>query len=117
MINKDKNEFIKTPEFSPQQKEISDLLISTKEQFDKLPKVILLGHKYTPSNFSLQNLKGHDKPRDEALLSASEQVGYYASLVLLTHYQNGESKSGYYHDDDYSSINREIEKNREQKRL
>ncbi len=106
LINKDQNESIKTPEFSPQQKEISNLLISEQEQFNELPKVILLSHEYTPTNFSLQNLKGHDRPRAEALINASEQAGYFASLALLTYYQNGQLESDYYYDDYYSYGNR-----------
>lgn len=96
---------IKSLDFSSQQKNISDLLISEQKQFGELPKVILLGHEYTPANFSLQNLKGHDKPRAEALINTAKQAGYYASLALLTHYQNGELESDYYYHDYYSYRN------------
>ncbi|UZO82378.1 hypothetical protein NBT05_07860 [Aquimarina sp. ERC-38] len=106
LINKDQSTTIRTPKFSSQQIKISKLLISSEKQFNKLPKVILLGHEYTPTNFSLQNLKGHDRPRAEALLNATRQTDYYASLALLTHYQNGQLESDYYYEGRYSYRNR-----------
>lgn len=103
LINTDESSQINTPKFSFQQNKISDILISSKENFKELPKAILLGHEYTPTNFSLTNLKGHDRPRAEALLNAAEQAGYYAQLALVTHYQNGALETDYYHYDYYRS--------------
>ena len=54
------------------------------------PLVILLGHEYTPTNFSMTVLKHHDKPRAEVLLQAAEQTGFYGKLGLLTCYQMGD---------------------------
>lgn len=92
---------IQRPEFSNQQKEITALLTSCDTQFDKIPKAILLGHEYTPANFSIPNLKGHDKPRAEALLNGAEQAGYHAQLALVTHYQNGQLETDYNYYDSY----------------
>ena len=73
------------------------------------PIVILLGHEYTPTNFSLNTLKRHDRPRAEVLLQAAEKAGFYANLGLVTCYSMGdleESDSSYgrgkrkYYDDD-----------------
>ena len=100
---------IQSPEFSHQQKEIIELLASSDTQFDEIPKAILLGHEYTPANFSISNLKGHDKPRAEALLNAAEQAGYHAQLALVTHYQNGELECDYDYYDDYSYENKGYE--------
>ncbi len=88
---------IKSPKFSLLQNEIAELLLASTEKFQELPKAILLGHEYTPANFSLSNLKGHDKPRAEALLNAVNQSGYHASLALVTHYQYGQLESDYYY--------------------
>jgi hypothetical protein len=72
------------------------------------PMVILLGHQYTPSNFSLDTLKYHDRPRAQALLTAADKAGLYAKLGLLTCYTHGDlvqnytsrkKKSRYYGDD------------------
>jgi hypothetical protein len=70
------------------------------------PIVVLLGHQYTPKNFSLSSLKHHDKPRAIALLNAAKQAGYYAKLGLLTCFQDGELESDY---DYYSYRNRNYE--------
>jgi hypothetical protein len=88
------------PKFSFQQNKISDILTSSLGEFKELPKAILLGHEYTPANFSLTNLKGHDKPRAEAL-NAAERAGYYGQLALVTHYQNGQLETDYDYYDDY----------------
>ena len=95
LITPNSSSQIKSPKFSFEQNKISDILISLNERFKEHPKAILLGHEYTPSNFSLANLKGHDKPRAEALLHAAEKAGYYAQLALVTHYQNGELETDY----------------------
>jgi hypothetical protein len=36
----------------------------------------LLTHQYTPENFSAETLKGHDKPRAEALLAAAATIPF-----------------------------------------
>ncbi|OEK07890.1 hypothetical protein A8C32_15540 [Flavivirga aquatica] len=103
LVNANSNSQINSPKFSIQQNKISEILTSSKEEFKELPKAIFLGHEYTPANFSLMNLKGHDKPRAEALLHAAEKAGYYAQLALITHYQNGQLEADY---DYYNSYRR-----------
>src|SRR5699024_1581261 len=44
------------------------------------PDIVLLGHQYTPENFSAENLKLNDRARAEALLLAARQNGYYAKM-------------------------------------
>lgn len=71
------------------------------------PYVYLLGHQYTPTNFSIEQLKLKDRPVAEVLLKVAEKTGYYAKLALVTSYQCGEleiaytgrGRRGYY--DDY----------------
>lgn len=61
------------------------------------PQVILLGHQYTPENFSVDHLKLNDRARAAALLQAAEKAGYYARLCLVTSYQSGmPDGNGYY---------------------
>jgi hypothetical protein len=59
------------------------------------PYVYLLGHQYTPTNFSLEQLKLKDRPVAEVLLKAAEKAGYYAKLALVTSYQSGELEAEY----------------------
>ena len=52
----------------------------------KGPYVILLGHQYTPTNFSREMLKLNDRAKVEVLLKAAQLNGYYAKLCLTTSY-------------------------------
>lgn len=100
-------------QLEPQKKYLAELESILKENTDDVdfPKVILLGHQYTQANFSKEGLKGNDKTKAEALLSAAEKAGYYAKMGLVTSYQLGELESdgGYnsyrgrrsYYDEDY----------------
>lgn len=59
--------------------------------------IVLLGHQYTPENFSAENLKLNDRARAEALLLAAQQNGYYAKMCLVTSYITGIPEyDGYY---------------------
>ncbi|HMQ63849.1 MAG TPA: hypothetical protein PKE06_24410, partial [Flavilitoribacter sp.] len=67
--------------------------------FEGRPQAILLGHQYTPANFSLSQLKLNDRPRAEALMAAAGQAGYFAALGLVTLYRSGEleGRDDYYY--------------------
>ena len=58
------------------------------------PVIILLGHQYTPENFSGDALKLNDRPRAEALLRAAQKAGCYAKLCLVTAYLTGMPNDG-----------------------
>ncbi len=90
LIQKNKKAVTGPPEFGQQMESITKLLELEKGKFEGTPKVVLLGHEYTPANFSLDGLKGHDRPRTEALRMAADAAGYHSTLALFTHYQNGE---------------------------
>lgn len=64
-----------------------------------IPKIILLGHQYTPSNYTMETLKLNDRPKAESLILAAQKAGYYAKMGLVTSYQMGELLG----DDDYGS--------------
>jgi hypothetical protein len=89
-----------SPRFQAKALRMADLLAEMSRSQTKFPQVVLLGHQYTPQNFSRSDLKLHDGPRAEALLEAAGHAGYFATLGLVTHYQMGELKGDYY--DDYS---------------
>ncbi len=91
---------IYSPQFSEQVADLTGLIKSMESSFEETPKAILLDHQYTPTNFSLKQLKHHDWPRAQALLAAAEKAGYFAKLGLLTHYIMGDLE------EDYSSYRR-----------
>lgn len=75
-------------------------LFTKKDELNR-PYIILLGHQYTPENFSEQALKLNDRAKAEALLLAAKEVGYYAKFCLVTSYLSGSPEyDGYYDDDD-----------------
>jgi 2OG-Fe(II) oxygenase superfamily len=92
--------------------QIEDMTALFKQHFndfeDSYPKAILLDHQYTPTNFSIDILKLHDKPRAEAIIEAAEKAGLSAKLTLVTHHLSGELETEYrssrrrrHWDDDY----------------
>ncbi len=89
---------IKLTSLLPEIGAIEDLFQSQTERTD-MPYVYLLGHQYTPTNFSLEQLKLKDRPVAEVLLKAAERAGYYAKLALVTSYQAGSLEMDY----DYSN--------------
>lgn len=62
------------------------------------PHIVLLGHQYTPENFSIDGLKLNDRPKTEALIIAAQKAGCYAKMCLVTSYLEGapEYDGGYY---------------------
>ncbi len=98
-----------------QQKNQSKIALSSIcQQADELAKVIanhssdkpyimLLGHQYTPENFSYNMLKLNDRLKAEVILNAAKKLGFYAQLCLVTSYKSGIPEySGYY--DEYLEI-------------
>jgi hypothetical protein len=98
LVHQSKSARIRTPQFSAQVAEIAQLLENAEAGFDEFPSAVLLGHQYTPANFSLSQLKLDDRPRAEALLAAADKAGYFAKLGLVTHYRMGELESDFYYD-------------------
>jgi hypothetical protein len=64
-------------------------ILKTCENDKDIPKIVLLGHQYTPSNFTMEGLKLNDRPKAETLIAAAEKAGFYAKLGLVTSYQSG----------------------------
>jgi len=89
---------IESPEFGTQQERLVKLLKNNTSIFANRPKAILLGHQYTPTNFSENALKNSDAPRADVLLEAAEKAGYFANLALITNHLSGELMEDY---DDY----------------
>lgn len=71
------------------------VILKTNEDEPDIPKIVLLGHQYTPSNFTMETLKLNDRPKAEALMLAAQKTGFYAKLGLVTSYQSGELEVDY----------------------
>lgn len=82
-------------------KKLADVLEDDKYDPAKPTRIILLGHQYTPENFSVEALKLNDRSKAEALLRAADLAGYYVKMCLVTSYKAGmpEEGGGYYGDD------------------
>ena len=87
---------ISPPDISDTTNQLAKQLALLAPSFNDKPKAILLGHQYTPANFSIDELKGSDRPRTQALLLAAEKSSYFATLGLLTYYQEGELEGDFY---------------------
>jgi len=70
-------------------KKLAAILKASEKDRDIL-KIVLLGHQYTPSNFTMNALKLNDRLKAESLIQAAAQAGFYVKLGLVTSYQNGE---------------------------
>jgi hypothetical protein len=70
-------------------------ILKTCEEDKDIPKIVLLGHQYTPSNFTMEALKLNDRPKAEALMAAANKIGFYAKLGLVTSYQSGSLEMEY----------------------
>jgi hypothetical protein len=68
---------------------LAEILTQKEVTEDTTPYIILLGHQYTPENFSYDALKLNDRAKAEALLQAAQKAGYYAKLCLVTSYLSG----------------------------
>jgi len=90
---------LKSPSFTRQVEDMTELLKTMKSSFIGQPKAVLLDHQYTPANFSLNQLKQHDWTRAQLLMDTAENAGYFARLGLVTHYLMGDIEGAGY--DDY----------------
>ncbi|MCA1763868.1 MAG: 2OG-Fe(II) oxygenase, partial [Flavobacteriales bacterium] len=68
---------------------LADVFSEGEQEKHPDPYLVLLGHQYTPENFSRDALKLDDRSKAEALLQAAEIKGYYARLCLVTSYIMG----------------------------
>jgi hypothetical protein len=64
-------------------------ILKASEDEPDIPKIVLLGHQYTPSNFTMETLKLNDRPKAMVLVLAAQEAGFYAKLGLVTSYQIG----------------------------
>lgn len=69
--------------------QVADILNEQELSGDTKPYIVLLGHQYTPENFSEQSLKLNDRHKADILFRAAEKLGFYAKICLVTSYVSG----------------------------
>ena len=81
---------------------LAEIFTKQRQEGIKKPNIVLLGHQYTPENFSEDQLKLNDRPKAEVILRAAEKAGCYAKMCLVTSYLSGmpQDDGGYYGNDD-----------------
>ena len=90
---------------------IADSIKNYEAKHPKESYIILLGHQYTPENFSFDHLKLNDRLKAEVLIKAAEKLGYYNKLCLVTSYLAGTPYYGgpYGYDEDYVDEDAEMD--------
>jgi hypothetical protein len=100
LVQNSKTEKIKPTSVREHADKVSEVLLQSALQTQTEPYIILLGHQYTPENFSQESLKLDDGLKADVILKAAQQVGFYANLCLVTSFVTGMPEySGYYGDD------------------
>ena len=80
--------------------QLANIIKEHEQPVDAKPWIVLLGHQYTPENFSEQALKLNDRYKADILLSAAQKLGFYAKMCLVTSYLAGMPEGGGGYDDD-----------------
>lgn len=77
--------------------QLANILKEQEQASDLKPYIVLLGHQYTPENFSEQSLKLNDRYKANILFNAAQKLGFYAKMCLVTSYLSGipEDSAGY----------------------
>jgi hypothetical protein len=89
--------------------QLANILKHLEKPGDIKPYIVLLGHQYTPENFSTQSLKLNDRYKADILLSAAQKLGFYAKMCLVTSYLSGApAYDGGYNDDDEDAEMEEV---------
>ncbi len=86
---------IKAPSYGTTTVAISKLLDDWRKEEDRQMIAVILNHRYTQANLSMDTLKGVDRARAEVLFEAAEQADCVAHLALVTLWQSGEAEGGY----------------------
>ncbi len=84
-------------------KQVHELVDIFTEHTVNQPHIILLGHQYTPENFSYENLKLNDRYKAQILLSAAQKMGCYAKMCLVTSFLEGSPEYDNWGYDRYNS--------------
>ncbi|HKG70012.1 MAG TPA: 2OG-Fe(II) oxygenase, partial [Segetibacter sp.] len=101
LVQKKAGEKIKPATVETHAVQLANIIKEQEQRGDIKPYIVLLGHQYTPENFSEQSLKLNDRHKADILFSAAQKLGFYAKMCLVTSYLSGApAYSGSYDDDD-----------------
>lgn len=89
LVQKENHNAIRLEPIGGHVSQLAAILQRGKASGDFSPGIVLLGHQYTPENFSKDHLKLNDRTRAEALIRAADTAGYYAKMCLVTSYLTG----------------------------
>lgn len=96
LIHKEDNSILSINHLSQPQKRLKNIFQEWQKHRDEKVYVILLDHQYTPTNFSFDRLKLHDRNKAAVILKAAKDVDLYAQLCLVTSYKVGSPVYGSY---------------------
>ena len=102
LLQKQSGKVIPSPSATGHISRLARSLSRQIKQDSSKPVIVLLGHQYTPENFSLDALKLNDRYRADILLQAAKEINCYAKMCLVTSYKMGTPEYDNYDDDDFS---------------
>ena len=79
--------------------QLAEIFTKQRQEDNAKPNIVLLGHQYTPENFSSDQLKLNDRPKAAVMLAAAQKAGCYAKMCLVTSRLSGMPENGGYDSD------------------
>ena len=89
--------------------QLANVIKEQEQGSNTKPYIVLLGHQYTPENFSEQSLKLNDRYKADILVRAAQKLEFYAKMCLVTSYLSGmPADSAGYDDGDEDAAMEEV---------
>ncbi len=89
LVQEQSEKIIQTPSIKTTINQLASTLNKQIKADSSKPIIVLLGHQYTPENFSLEALKLNDRYKADTLLKAATEINCYAKMCLVTSYKIG----------------------------
>jgi len=100
LVQEQSEKIIQTPTIKTTINQLASKLNKQIKADSSKPIIVLLGHQYTPENFSLEALKLNDRYKADTLLQAAAEINCYAKMCLVTSYKIGTPEYDNYYDYD-----------------
>lgn len=98
LVQEQSEKIIQTPSIKTTIDQLANKLNKQIIADSSKPIIVLLGHQYTPENFSLEALKLNDRYKADTLLQAAAEINCYAKMCLVTSYKIGTPEYDNYYD-------------------
>lgn len=98
LVQEQSEKIIQTPSIKTTINQLANKLNKQIIADSSKPIIVLLGHQYTPENFSLEALKLNDRYKADTLLQAAAEINCYAKMCLVTSYKIGTPEYDNYYD-------------------